>query len=135
MLEIRPFKFDDAEKIDIQPEHAEGRALIVKYKDELKPLMEDTGLTLVKNGAPVACGGITNGVAWALLAKDLRYGEMIVLHRIALMYLQSYNYRAVAEIDGKYQPAVRWAKMLGFEPDDTDWEGKFSWWSYTTRLQ
>lgn len=96
--------------LKVQPRHREVHRIIIEGLDRV-PL--DGAYTLLRDGEPVAIGGIHDGLGWALLGEDLRRGEMVVIHRVASKLLRGYNRPVVAEIDETHPEAVRWAKVLG----------------------
>lgn len=96
--------------LDVQPRHADAKATITAAVDSV-PL--DNAFTLLRDGVPVAVGGIHAGLGWALLGRDLKRGEMVVVHRVASRLLSTYTAPVVAEIDESHFEAVRWAKLLG----------------------
>lgn len=127
MLEVVPAKPEHILNLKIQPRHREAYRLIVEALDQM-PLAG--ALTLLRDGVPVAVGGIHDGVGWALLSEDLRRGEMVVIHRVASRLLREYNRPVVAEINEAHPEAVRWARLLGMVKL---MEGsRFAWYGYVT---
>lgn len=88
----------------------------------------------MRGDQPVAVAGVVGDLCWALLGDSMRRGEMIVAHRVACKVLFDYFARGrllYAEIDGRFPEGVRWARMLGFEPQVDGWEDGVTLWCCT----
>ena len=119
MIECRPFAIGDIE-------------LFQNYggQDYLVPLMEREKLvdmvasgshyTILAEDRILACGGFApanpyRAVAWALLSEGTPQ-RFPAVHRMIGRLLNEQPWRRIeAYVDPGFAPAMRWARMLGFE--------------------
>lgn len=118
-VEFTPFAFTDLLDLELQSTHQYLLNPILGRMLSLKPQMEGpyswSGWTA--HGRLVACAGILpNGVAWALFSGDMRR-EFVPITRMARKMMERFPGQVIADIDAEFPEAVRWAKLVGFEPD------------------
>lgn len=115
-MSFRPFSVADLHLIEVQPRHAEALAAVLADLEPYRMLEGPTAWTLWRGGRPLGCAGITQGVAWAFLGRDLRR-DMVRVTRFVRRILELHRENVgpvTAEIDESFPAGVQWALLLGF---------------------
>lgn len=122
MIRVEPFAFSDLLMFEVQRAHAVLTPMLLARPLSAQRAMEGPWSYTAWSafGVPVAaCGMLLSGYAWALLAPDLRH-YMLPVSRAVRRVMADYRAQegpVFAEIDSGYPEAVRWAKLLGFQPE------------------
>lgn len=105
--------------LNLQPAQAHLRDEI---KDtDFKSLENNHSYTLLKDGNPVLCGGVTElwkerGLLWSFIGSDMSINEFVEAHYLVKYYLTLLEYRRLEMyVDVDFKAGHRWAKLLGFE--------------------
>ncbi|MFK0377844.1 GNAT family acetyltransferase [Pandoraea sp. NPDC090278] len=106
--------------IELQPAQAFAQALLTREYAETIAGQTGVGWTVLKDGKPVACGGVAEqwpgrAEAWTLLSDDaLRTFRHV--HRVAQGVIAEAPWNRIEmKVDARHDAGVRWAKRLGFE--------------------
>ena len=118
-VKIRPFRLSDLLHLEVQERHLAISPFLWRQGLSLRCMLRPWSWTAELDGVPVsACGILDNSYAWSLLGEGLG-SNMIPVIRATRRALVSYA-RVVgpvyAHIDDTHPEAVRWARLLGFEP-------------------
>ena len=117
-VEVLPFRARHLEALTLQPAQAAWRGRI---DGQTGAALEAGGCawTLTRAGAAVGCGGVIDrgggrGEAWALLAQDAG-PAMLAATRAVRRYFETAPFRRIEAVTAcDFQPAARWARLLGF---------------------
>lgn len=86
---------------------------------ELKVRSAATSVTVLKDGQPIACGGIAmnnpyRGLIWAIFQRTTPQ-DFLFVHRTSLRLIERAPFKRIeAFVDPSFIPAMRWIKLLGF---------------------
>lgn len=83
------------------------------------------GYTLLRDGQPVACGGLVyrdkrQAIAWAMIGEEVPF---LRLHRIVQRFLESQDMRIETYVAEGFRQGHRWAIVLGFVREDYQIDG------------
>lgn len=127
-MRVEPFDPAHVERLSVQP-HQEGwRAEIMTTDLRALATAPNRAWSVLEGEDTLACGGFVDlgqgrGRAWALLST--RPG-MVALTRIVRRGIELSGFRRIdCEVAANFQPARRWAEMLGFS-----YEGTMRAWCY-----
>ncbi len=118
-MEVIPYQAEHLMMISLQ----EGQQYLGPYinEDLAKSLvLEDWSWTGVIDDEVVACAGVQpiwqgRGLAWSYLARNAG-DHFIAIHRASKKFLDGcYMKRIEMTVDCRFEPAHRWAQMLGFK--------------------
>lgn len=129
-MEVREFHPYDLEALSLQPMQADSKALVTTQHGMALKECGDC-FTATVDGNPIGCIGVVNHwegrrYVWAYLAHDVGI-HMISLTRAIKLWLKYHGQgRLETAVDCRFDAAVRWAEMLGFER-----EGRMRHWSPT----
>ncbi|SOD41314.1 hypothetical protein [Nitrosovibrio sp. Nv4] len=119
MISFLPFKAEHIARLNLQPAQEHLRPYI--KIDELKSLEGDTAFTLLKEGKPVLCGGVTplweqRGLMWSFVGDDMTKRDFVEIHYLVKYYINTLEYKRLEMyVDVDFKNGHRWAKALGFE--------------------
>ncbi|MFN3856536.1 MAG: hypothetical protein ACK4RV_02220 [Caulobacter sp.] len=120
-MRVSPFRLEDFAELNLQPAQAE-------WIDQMTPAagraLEMNGLTWTARDerGVVGIGGVQaqapgRGLAWSLLSRDA--GRALVpLTRVVRRYFDTSPFRRIEAVTAcEFEPARRWAIMLGFRSE------------------
>lgn len=123
MICFKPFRYEDLQALRVQNQHKLAHETAISLGRRMQVVENAYAWTAWhERGYPLACCGIYWGDTWAFLSGDLKE-HMIPITRMVRRVLDMYvaeGGSVYAEVDKSFKPAIRWVKLLGFEPRDDD---------------
>ncbi len=122
VIRFEPFQWQDLQKLrDIQEKHHHTYELALSCGSRMQQIENSFSWTAWDGDQAIACCGITDCCTWAFLSCDLRKDMLAItrqVQRVLRIHYVTRPHPIYADIDINHPAAVRWAKLLGFQPHE-----------------
>ena len=135
-VELLPFERADLELLEPREELAAGRDMVLRYGLEWVYEGPYAYTLWHVSGVPLACAGVIPSTweAWAFLGRQIDTWSAYLFTRYTAQYglrpwVRDTGLPAIAYVDPAVSDAVKWVRVLGFEPTD-EWKNSKRKWKF-----